>query len=206
MARALRRQGLAPTLIIDGGANVGQFARAMVETFPEAHVHSFEPLPDVAAEFRRHLGDHPRVTLHETALGASEGTIPFFRNDYTLASSALPSASGDQPVEQLEVRLSTLDAVMRDVEFPPSALLKLDLQGYELEALRGGPATLDRMRHVLLEIALRPAYVGEPPFEALYDFMRAAGFRFLRPVEVLQGPGREIVQMDALFERIRPEY
>src|SRR5688500_838283 len=76
------------------------------------------------------------------------------------------------------------------VEIPPSALLKLDLQGFELEALRGAPATLGRVRYVLIEIGLRSNYVGEPPFEALYDLLRGAGFRFLRPVDLLRGPSR----------------
>ena len=205
LARALRAQGLAPALVVDGGANAGQFARAMAETFPEARVVSFEPLPDVAARFRAHLGGEPRVRLVEAALGAEAGTLAFGRNAYSLASSALPVAAGDglvQPhTETVEVPVTTLDTALADTDVPPSALLKLDLQGFELEALRGAGATLGRVGHVLLETALRPSYEGEPSFEELLDHLRAHGFRFLRPVDVLRDADGEVVQMDALFGR-----
>jgi hypothetical protein len=75
------------------------------------------------------------------------------------------------------------------------------LQGFELEALRGADATLKRVGYVLLEVALRPSYEGEPSFEELLDFLRPYGFRFLRPVEFLRSASGEIVQMDALFGR-----
>lgn len=205
MARALRAQGLAPALVVDGGANVGQFARAMAETFPDARVVSFEPLPDVAARFRTHFDGEPRVRLVEAALGAAPGRLAFHRNAYSLASSALPVVQGDGLVrphaDTVEVAVTTLDQALADEDVPPSALLKLDLQGFELEALRGAQTTLDRIGHVLLEVALRPSYEGEPTFEALLDHLRPFGYRFLRPVDVLRGPSGEILQMDALFGR-----
>ena len=205
MLHALREQGLRPDLIIDGGANIGQFARASVETFPAADVLSFEPLPDIAAQFRRNLGGEARVSLVEFALGSVEGTISFGRNEYSLASSALPVVSGDEMVrahnETLTVPVTTIDTALADRDVPRSTLLKLDLQGFELEALRGADATLNRVAHVLLEVALRASYVGEPSFEDLLDFLRPYGFRFLRPVEILRDTSGEIVQMDALFGR-----
>lgn len=205
MAGALRASGLRPEVVIDGGANAGQFARAMAETFPEARVIAFEPLPEVAQTFRERLGSEPRVRLVQSALGAEPGRLTFYRNPYSLASSALPVAEDGplvQPHEEaLEVPVTTLDDALADDDLPASTLLKLDLQGYELEALRGGPETLGRVGHVLLEVALRPSYEGEPTFEALLDHLRPFGFRFLRPVDVLRDEAGTIVQMDALFGR-----
>ncbi|MEM6325765.1 MAG: FkbM family methyltransferase [Bacteroidota bacterium] len=204
MARTLRAQGLQPDLIVDGGANVGQFARAMAETFPDARVVSFEPLPDVAASFRSHFASTSRVRLVEAALGAEAGTLAFHRNPYSLASSALPVAEDDDLVvphsETVSVPVTTLDLALHDEMITPSTLLKLDLQGFELEALRGASETLRQVGTVLLEIALRPSYSGEPSFEALLDHLRPFGFRFLRPIDILRDSATgEIVQMDALF-------
>jgi FkbM family methyltransferase len=90
MLRDLRRQGLAFGTVIDGGGNVGQFARAAAETYPDAAVYSFEALPEAAETLRRNLSDLARVRVVHSALGSHDGTLEFFPNQYTLVSSALP--------------------------------------------------------------------------------------------------------------------
>ncbi len=79
-------------------------------------------------------------------------------------------------------------------------LLKLDLQGYELEALMGATETLARTRWVLFETGFRKSYEGEPDFVQILDFLRERNFRFVRPLDILRAQNGEIIQMDALFE------
>lgn len=204
MAHALRAQGIKPATVIDAGANIGQFARAMAETFPSAEVLSFEPLPTAAERFRANLGDHPRVRLFEMAVGNRDGQTPFHPQAYDLASSVLPhvpSLKGVSAPKPISVAITRLDAIFEDRDLAGPVMLKLDLQGYELEALRGARDLLQRVRWVLLETGFRQNYVGEPLFEEIFDFLRDHGFRFLRPVDTLRGEHSEIVQMDALFER-----
>ncbi len=199
MLRRLHALGLRPRTVLDGGANIGQFARAAAETFPTARIVSFEPLPDIAARLREHLADLDRARVVESALGAEARSIRFFRTDYSLASSALQPTQAT--AQQTEVLAGRLDDLLDGEALEAPVLLKLDLQGYELAALSGAEETLRRTDHVLLEIAFEEAYEDEPHFDELYTFLRARGFRLLRPVDVLTDARGLITQMDALFGR-----
>lgn len=207
---ALKNQGLRFSTIIDGGANVGQFARAAAELYPDARVISIEALPDVANELRRNLSDLQRMRIIQSAVGEEARETTFHRNTYTLASSVLPPDAGYErsfpghAFSTVRVPMNTLDALLQDEPLTPPVLLKLDLQGYELQALRGAARTLERSDYVLLETAFKPVYEQEPLFEDVYALLRQSGFRFRSPVDFLSDASGEIIQMDALFERPRP--
>lgn len=200
MMQSLRSQGFSFRTIIDAGANVGQFARAAAETWPEARIFSYEALPEVAAAFADNLHDlASRVHIEQVALGSQEGVISFHRTPYSLQSSALkPLHLASEPVE---VAMRCLDEALQDLPIHSPALLKLDLQGYELEALQGAEDLLRRVDYVLLETAFRPSYEGEPSFNEVHAFLIKRGFVFLRPLDFLR-EGDEIHQMDALFARL----
>lgn len=207
---ALKNRGLRFSTIIDGGANVGQFARAAAELYPDARVISIEALPAVADELRRNLANLSRVRVIQSAIGEEERETTFHRNAYTLASSVLPPHAAYEKsfpghsFSTVRVPMNTLDALLNDEPLTPPVLLKLDLQGYELQALRGAARTLEHTDYILLETAFKPLYEHEPLFEDLYAFLQQTGFRFRAPVDFLSDTTGEIIQMDALFERARP--
>lgn len=203
MLSELAHDGPAFNAIIDGGANKGQFARAATETFPDAKVFAFEPLPDVFEELKANLGRRPQVTVIQSALGNQQGTIEFFRHGYSLSSSVLRplKTRPGTDIQALEVPVCRLDDALKDVTLPGPALLKLDLQGYEMEALRGASELLRRVSHVLVETSFIPSYEGEPAFGETLEFLRQAGFTFVRPLDLLRDDAGTIIQVDALFAR-----
>jgi FkbM family methyltransferase len=207
MLQALKALGVEPRFIVDAGANIGQFARAAAETYPEARIVAFEPLPEVAAKLRANLGDCKRVDVRAAAVGSESGTVTICRNEYSPASSILRLRSDAADAFDLregarvDVPLVTLDDELGGLELEQPVLVKLDLQGYELEALRGATATLARTRYVLVEIGLRPMYEDEPSFDDVYSFLTSAGFRLMSPLSSLRDGHGRVSQMDALFER-----
>jgi FkbM family methyltransferase len=200
--------GLEFNTVIDAGANVGQFARAVQLRFPQAAILSIEPLDDIADQLAANLSDVPGHKIFRTALGAHDGETRFFRNSYSQSSSVLPMLKkqgglleGLYETEEFHVRLSRLDTLLSSETLTPNVLLKLDLQGNELEALKGAEKTLTQCSHILLETVFEQEYVGEPIFEELWSYLKQQGFRFERPLNFSANRAGSIVQMDALFAK-----
>lgn len=209
MVSRLSRQGLVPRTIIDVGANVGQFAVASAKLFPDARVHSFEPVSGCAAELRKNVARLEGVTVYPLALGEAAGEAELRVNSYTHASSFLSTTRMHTETfpevresGEVQVQVSTLDRVFSGMELRGPVLLKLDVQGYEAQVIRGGAETLKRVDYAVLEVSFKPMYEGEPLFMEMARIMEDHGFRFKRPVGWLTAPRTgEILQMDALFTR-----
>ncbi len=206
---SLRRQGLVPETIIDVGANVGQFAVACAKVFPEASIHSFEPLPECVGRLRKHAAKLGAIHVYPVALGSLSADASIHVNSHSHSSSflslgerhreAFPSAS---EVGTVEVSMSTLDLQMSSVALRGPVLLKLDVQGFEPQVLDGASDTLPRVDYVLLELSFRPLYEGEKTFIEILHLLTGSGFEFSRPLGWLKDPRNgEILQMDALFVR-----
>lgn len=209
MVSRLAKQGILPATILDVGANVGQFAVASAKLFPRSRIHSFEPVPECVETLRKNVSGLGNVTVHPIALGDEKGEVAFHVNAHTHSSSILPLADAHRDAfpeareaDEISVEVSTLDAVFSGVEFDGPALLKLDVQGYEPQTLRGGVETLARIDYVVMEVSFKPMYEGEMLFMDVAGMMEERGFRFERPVGWLEAPDTgEILQMDALFVR-----
>lgn len=207
MVSGLARQGLLPRTVLDVGANTGQFAVASAKLFQNSRVHTFEPVPKSFEELRENVSGLRNVVAYPLALGESEGEISFHVNAYSHSSSALPLAQTHreafpeaQEIRTTTVKVSTLDRVFAGAELPRPVLLKLDVQGYEAQVLRGGAETLKRVDYVVLEASFKPMYEGELLFMDIVRLMEEHDFRFERPVGWLAAPDSgEILQMDALF-------
>ncbi len=178
LVSGLVKQGILPRTVLDVGANVGQFAVAAAKLFPDARVHSFEPLPNCAERLRENVSKLGNVAVYPFALGASEGEVTFHVNSHSHSSSVLPLARAHRDAfpdaretQVIKAKVSTLDRVFADVEFRSPVLLKLDVQGYEAQTLRGGVETLKRIDYVVLEASFKPMYEGELLFMDLVRMM-----------------------------------
>jgi FkbM family methyltransferase len=207
VTRALRERCGPVATILDVGANVGQFALAATTRFPDAAVHSFEPVPDVADTLRRNVQPVRAITVHCAALGAYTGSLRFHRNLFTHLSSALPLDSeriqlyGARGSEEITVPVYRLDELLPTLGVSDPILLKLDVQGFESEVLTGAAGVLAQIPYVVLEVSFRPLYQGQPSFDALHTQLGEHGYRLDGPVGIQEGRTGEIVELDLLYRR-----
>ncbi|WP_436486904.1 FkbM family methyltransferase [Chitinophaga sp. ARDCPP14] len=195
-------------VIIDAGANQGQFAMAASHFYPQARIHSFEPLPGVFSLLQRNTRRLTNINTYNMALGNSTGTLEFYSNAYSHASSALHVSDLQKNMlpktansNRIQVPVQRLDDLRHKVPFIPPVLLKMDVQGFEKEVLKGALQSLRQIDYLLFETSFVQMYDGEPLFDEMHHFVKELGFDFIAPVGFLQSEKLQILQMDLLYKR-----
>jgi FkbM family methyltransferase len=208
MCLALAKSGVNPTTVFDVGANIGQFALAASETWPDASIISYEPV-DSAFKSLEHLAKK-RTTIQprQMALGNKPDRKPILVSTQTQSSSFLPFHANHQKLyptvsqsSQLTVDVSTISDELSKLTVSGPMLLKLDVQGYEFNVLEGARECLKSFQWILFETSSRPMYEGEKPFSSIADLLISHGFQFETPVQIHFSGSGAIGQFDALFTR-----
>jgi FkbM family methyltransferase len=172
-------------LVLDVGANIGQYAGSLRDAGYAGRIVSFEPLSDAhAALTRRAAGDAGWTVAPRMALGAAAGEIEINVSSDRDMSSLLPmrgeilkASPSSRTVARETVRLATLDAIFADYAGARDrVLLKIDTQGYERAVLDGAARSLAHIEGVQLELSLIPLYDGETTWLAMIDYLRQRGF------------------------------
>jgi len=205
-ARLLATQGVG--VVVDGGASFGQYGRLLRASGYEGRIVSFEPLSNPYAELSKQAGRDPRWRAYNLALGEANGGARINVAGNTLSSSILRAtylhqvnAPGGDIVATEEIDVVRLDDVAGEfVDADTRAFLKLDLQGYELAALRGAEGTLPHVCAIEVELSLVELYDGQPLLPDVLEHLRERGFDCvgLDPVMVDRTTGY-LLQVDGLF-------
>ncbi len=200
LVNGLRDAGVDPGLVIDVGANKGQFAAAALHRWPRAQVVSFEPIAALAEQVRA-IPSGGRLTVHAMALGKESGTLDLHIHAYSPSSSALRSLDADAETTTETVPLRRLaDEVGDAAKGAGRVLLKLDVQGLELAVLDGATELLPEVDWILVEQAFVPAYDDQPLFQDVHVYLTEIGFALDRLVDVRR-EGSQIVETDSLYVR-----
>nr|WP_235568520.1 FkbM family methyltransferase [Mycobacterium sp. Root135] len=194
--------------VVDVGANRGQFALAARRRWPTATVISFEPLEGPAAKFRRVFANDRLVTLHVAAIGptAESATMHLSKRDDSsslLAITALQDEvfPGTKEVGTTRVRVAPLtDFLSKDAIVGP-ALLKIDVQGYELNVLRGCEPLLPTFFAIYCECSFLELYAGQDPAAAVVDWLARRNYVLTGVYNASYDVNGRAVQADFLFER-----
>ncbi|WP_394729424.1 FkbM family methyltransferase [Altererythrobacter sp. GH1-8] len=167
--------GFAPGTIIDVGANVGEWARSIGDIFPHASIHMIEAQPELSSALAvsaKHIGD--RASYEIALLGAqTSAEVSFYR--IGTGSSVMEEVTNlDKEIVKLPMK--RLDEIDLKIAKSGPTFLKLDVQGYELEVLKGAETILAGAEAVLMEISLLPYNRGAPLMPEIIAFMDNRGF------------------------------
>lgn len=212
----LRRPGLLRErqidLVLDGGANAGHYAESLRQAGFQGRIVSFEPLSAARRELEQRAAGDSRWETSPFALGEGRGTFSLHIAGNSSSSSLLPmlarhvtAAPESAYVQDEAVEVRSLDELAPElVRAGERVWLKLDLQGYELPALRGAEQTLAQAEVVECEVSLVELYEGQALLPELYAHLAARGFGLWLAEPIFRdATNGEILQLDAVFVRLR---
>lgn len=201
----LRYKAAAPRSLLDVGAHLGGFTRAMQAAAPGCVATLIEPNPHCQAKLAATGCELHRVAasdrdgeaaLHLTREWPQSTGASLYREDTAFFR--------DEVLDRVDVPRARLDDLFAGRRFD---FIKIDTQGSELDVLRGGQAVLRQADHVLIEISLVEFNQGGARPEAVFAAMAELGFRPAQVTEFHRLRGVRdgaLLQLDVLFERAAP--
>lgn len=218
--RAALKHGVAATIehqdvdfgadfrtVLDVGGHHGQFTLFALQRFPAAQLITFEPQSDGAELIAKVTAGEPRVRIENCALGAEAGSAELNVSRRSDSSSLLPIGPGQveafpgTEADHTEtIRVERLDDVIAEAPARP-ALLKIDVQGFELDVLRGAPKTLESIDAVFVEASFVELYSGQPLIGEVIAHLAGHGFELGGVFGVTYDRHGRCLQADCLFRR-----
>ena len=202
-----RLVGMVDPIIIDGGSHRGDMVDTLTNILPRAQFHCFEPAPTLGSELSDKYANRTDVLVVNAALGSSPGEAVFNINASLPTSSLLPTATGIQSelrefcttIEQVTVPVISIDAYCAQQGLSRVDIVKLDLQGYDYQALLGASSILQGVRVVLVEVLFAEIYQGCHLFPDILRLMGEHGFRLYTLCGTHYSARDELLWADAIF-------
>jgi len=201
-------------LVLDVGANSGQYALSLIEQGYDNRIVSFEPLSSAYALLQKNASNYTNWEIADRcALGAhiGESTINISKNSYSSSIlGMLPSLTQYAPeaeyISKEVVRITTLDNIAKSYfQADTKAFLKIDVQGFEKSVLEGGAETLAKIDGIQLELTIVPLYEHQALMPEMFSEMSRLGFKIWKLIPGYADPktGR-LLQIDGIFFRDQP--
>ncbi len=204
----LKGKGFAPAGILDVGAHDGWWARTARAHFPDARILMVDALAEKEATLRDACAAIGNAEFQIVLLGDKDlPAVPFFvvnaetANRLTQSGSSKFRENTSFPVEERSVPQRSLRSLLASSQ-DPFELLKLDVQGAELDVLRGAQERLSAVQVIMMEIALVQFNRGAPLIDKVLAGMAEFGFVLYDIVEEHRYPaGEHLLPIDGIFAR-----
>jgi FkbM family methyltransferase len=152
---------------------------------------------------------YSNVSIFNLALGSTAGKIDFYESNFSPTSSPLEMTEKQLShfpesgvSKKIQVESVTLDEFSEHLELSENVLLKVDVQGYEIEVFKGAEQVLKKVKAVYVECSFVEYYKGQPVFDDVYNYLKSKGFFFVSIIGSLHGiKDAGPTQVDALFIR-----
>jgi len=195
------------TCLVDVGANVGQFGLDMRRHGYGGQIVSFEPVAETFNELSRTVKYDQLWSAFQIGLGSNESvkTINISGNDglssslFEMKSTHITNFPESRTISTQKVKIFSLDAQLKTLGIDPqSILLKIDVQGYEAEVLKGASLSLSKIPLCYLEVSLQPLYEGEMALLPILNMLSVDGHEVIDIYRGIKSTNGDLLQLDIL--------
>lgn len=173
-------KGVKMECFFDIGANTGQTISRIKQTYPKSEIYAFEPINETFSKLKRNYGHKSNVHLESFGFGSVEET-----RIISLAKDSLWNSMKNLAHEGIEgsesVSLKSLDGYLKTKKISKIDFLKIDVEGFEIEVLKGAASSLGRkvIDFVFCEVGVNRNDVHHTPFFDVLEFLTPYGYRLV---------------------------
>lgn len=175
-------------LVLDVGANVGQYSRNLIRNGYQGRIVSFEPLPDAYHDLAESGWGISNWTAESFALGGENTTASLNVAGNSMSSSLqgmcpehVEAAPESAYVASVDVEVKRLDSVIDQYLQPGDrCYMKLDVQGHEHHVLAGATGCLDSICAIQIELSLQPLYEGQMLWQETINSLEDHGYQLMK--------------------------
>ena len=197
-------KGLDVKIIIDIGSNKGQFILLTEEFFVCIKIYSFEPIKELIEKQKKFFSYRDNINFYNFALGQKTEKKKFFLTKRKDSSSFLKINeninNADYLIEnEINVNIHCLDNIINNQDLSDTTLVKIDVQGYELEVLKGSLRILKKIKFILIEVSENEIYKNQALSSDIINFLKQKNFSILRENKSTKIKKTNLIQKDILL-------
>ncbi|MDB9347417.1 FkbM family methyltransferase [Nodularia spumigena] len=166
-------------IIFDVGANIGQTANGLIQYFPKTQIYCFEPVKSSFDILHKNFSSFSNISLLQQGFGSkSEHKIINIYDDSQLNTLIVNAPRDAQKINEEKIFLDTIDNFCLDNQIPAIDILKMDVQGWEMEILLGAMNFISqkKIKFIYTEVGFRRQDRDMQHFSEINDFLESQGY------------------------------
>ena len=191
--------------VLDIGSNKGQFILLIEKLFMEnKNIYSFEPIKEILEDQKKFFANKKNILFFNFALGEKSSqkilNITKRRDSSSFLEINNIIKNNDHLVEEKrEIEIKSLDVLMKNKDCTKPILVKIDVQGYELEVLKGSKSFLKEVKYIIIEVSDDEIYTKQALAHNIIEYLNNMNFKILKETKAYKIPGTTLKQKDILF-------
>lgn len=195
--------------ILDIGAHHGQFALISKYIFENVKIYSFDPLKSSRDKYNKILEPKDGCFFFNTAIGNKNGFKKINISKKSDSSSILEITNkqikifrNTEKIKEEKIKIQKLHNCINEKKLITPCLMKIDVQGYELEVLKGSEKLLENFDYLYIECSFIELYKGQPLYTEIIKWLKSKNFSYVKKFNSLFDRNKNIIQADFFFKRL----